>query len=257
MAVNLSWSSRRKFLYTAIAGIFLLAALFFVWNTFFNIPPTCQDNIQNGTELGVDCGGVCSLICGEQSRVPVVLWARAFPNGVNNYTAAAYLQNNNPHAGAKGVQYSFQLFDEKNELIVEQRGVADIPPLLTVPIVESNINVGNRTVVRTLFLFRSTPVWHIVPPESLPFVTVGDKNLAPDASRLSATLSNTSTIDTSRITVVAVLFDAQGVARAASKSIVGSLARKSKTSVVFTWPQSANPPAGGIVRTEITPLVSF
>lgn len=251
MAVNLSWSSRRKFLYSAIAGILALIALVFVWNTFFNIPPTCQDGRQNGTELGVDCGGMCSLVCSEQSRVPVVLWARAFPNGANNYTAAAYLQNNNPHAGAKAVQYSFQLFDEKNDLIIEQRGVTDIPPLPTVPIVESNINVGNRVVARTLFLFRSTPVWYTVVPESIP--SVSGQSLAPDASRLSATLSNTSITDISRMSVVAVLFDANGVARAASKSVVGSLAHKSKTTVVFTWPT----PAADIVRTEITPLLSF
>jgi hypothetical protein len=64
---------------------------------------------------------------------------------------------------------------------------------------------------------------------------------------------NDSLEDAKKVTIVAVLFDAQGVARAASKSTLASLARKSSETVVFTWPGEFR----DIARAEITILPSF
>ena len=251
--MTLSWSFRRKLVYSGVVLLISLGCVAFIWFKFFSVTPTCFDHMQNGAETGVDCGGTCSLVCSLEARAPVVQWARVFPNGNNSYTAAAYVQNNNGETGARGVHYAFQFFDADNKLVLEKDGVADIPPVQTIPILEPNIDVGNRTVVRTLFSFSDTPVWQRVVHGSVPNIRIVSQTLTPDATKLTATLQNVLLDDVSRVTVIAVLFDGQGVARAASKSTIPLLEHKSTANVVFTWPQSVQ----GIERAEISILPSF
>jgi len=251
----LTWSGRRKLIYYGV-GIVVLALLAWIaWLLFFNVAPSCLDRIQNEGELGIDCGGPCALLCADTARDPVLLWSRAFQTGPTSYTAAAYIQNNNQGAGAKNVAYSFQLFDAQNNLVIERDGVANVPPITTVPIIEPNIVVGNRTVARTQFAFSNTPpaVWSKVPANAIPTLHVAEQNLNTYASRLGASIINNTLTDAHNVTVAAVLFDSQGVARAASKSLIVDVPAKSSMPAVFTW-------AGGvpnIVRAEITILPSF
>ncbi len=225
--------------------------LFVLYVALFTNAPTCFDGKLNEGEQGVDCGGACALLCREQTRSPVVLWSRVFEVAPGTYTAAAYVQNPNPGAAAKRVAYSFQLFDQENLLVSEREGVIDIPPLLTVPFVDPNISVGTRTVARALFAFSEEPVWYRT--GSLPTFRVGNQELAADASRLSATVTNETTENADRVTVAAVLFDGQGVARAASKSVITRIPRKGSQEVTFTWPGGVK----NIIRAEITVLPSF
>lgn len=242
----LSWSGRRKALYLSVAGVVGFTLIVFVYQRFFNVPPLCTDGRQNGGEMGVDCGGPCSVLCETQVRAPVVLWARSFESAPQTYTAAAYIQNNNVGAGARRVGYSFQLFDADNKLVVARDGVVDLPPIPVIPIIESGIDVGYRSVARTLFSFSTQPVW--VRAGALPALRLSRQQLSPDASRLEAVLANDSFTE-ARAVVTAVLFDVDGVARAASKSTVTIPARGS-VPVVFTWLT----PASDVVRGELTLL---
>jgi hypothetical protein len=251
----LSWSGRRQLMYYGVGIIILVIFVLVVWATFFTAAPTCFDGKQDGTELGVDCGGSCALVCTNLAHEPLVLWARPFQTGPSNYTAAAYIQNNNQGAGAKNVAYSFQLFDANNSLVVERDGVVNLPPVQTIPIIEPNITVGNRTVTHVEFAFSQTPpaVWSRVPAGGIPTLQITQQNLNADASRLGATIVNNTLQDAEQVTVTAVLFDSQGVARAASKSLLPVVSAQSSVPVVFTW-------SGGvpnIVRAEITILPSF
>lgn len=255
----LSWSDRRKYTYSGVVIVILLVLAYAIYSSLFSAAPTCFDNRQNGDEQGVDCGGSCSLLCQQQSKQPTVAWARSFligtttTNGAANvYTAAAYVQNPNVGSGAHGVAYSFQLFDADNHLIVERSGVADIPPVPTVPIIEPNINTGSRTVARTLFTFSGLPSWNLIVAGSIPRIELSNQQLAADGSRLSLTLNNNTNTDAKNVTVIGVLFDADGAALAASKSVVPVVARKSSQDVVLTWQG-----VPGVVRAEVTVLPSF
>lgn len=246
----LSWSKRRRLLYSVVAFTIGAVVLSTLYIKFFTNPPTCFDGERNGAEVGVDCGGSCALFCAAQTRSPVVLWSRAFEVGPSTYTAAAYIQNPNVGAAARNVAYSFQLFDDKNVLVTERVGVINIPPVQTIPFIDPNINVGNRNVARALFAFSAEPVWQrIEAPSSL---RVGNQFLASDASRLSATITNDSIEDAEKLTVVAVLFDRQGTARAASRSVLPRIPRKGSQEVIFTWPGGVT----NILRAEITLLPS-
>ena len=247
----LSWSNRRKVLYSTVIGLGCLIILVALYDSLFNQAPTCFDNTQNQNERGVDCGGPCALVCRADARAPVVLWSRTFEVTTGVYTAAAYVQNPNQGAAARAVPYTFQLFDEKNLLVTERQGVLDIPPVQTVPFIDPNINVGNRTVAKAIFSFTETPVWRKTVLEQR--LRVSNQFLSKDASRLSATILNDGLKDAEDVLVAAVLFDSQGVARAASRSILAEIPRRGSQHVVFTW-------SGGvsdIVRAEITVLPSF
>ncbi|MEK7109393.1 MAG: hypothetical protein AAB919_03090 [Patescibacteria group bacterium] len=248
----LSWSGRRKTLYTAVVGVLALIAVVFLYQAFFTIAPTCFDGAQNGDEHGVDCGGSCALVCRAEAHAPVQLWARIFQTGAGTYTAAAYIQNDNPGAGAKRVGYSFQLFDADNHLIVERDGVVDLPPVQTIPIIDPNIPVQNRVPTRVLFGFSGVPTWYRIQANKIPALRVTNQNLSSDASKLNAVLNNNSYFDARAVTLGAVLFDASGTARAASRSIV-DVAKKSSTPIVFTFPGGVP----NVVRAEITVLPSF
>jgi hypothetical protein len=248
----LGWGARRKTLYTAVAGVLALVALVFLYTTFFTAAPTCFDRVQNGAETGIDCGGGCALVCANQAQPPKLLWSRVFATSPTTYTAAAYIENDNPGAGARAVGYSFQLFDADNQLIIERDGIVDLPPVQTIPIIDVNIPVANRTPARVLFGFSGVPTWYKVPAAAVPTLRITGQNLNNDASRLEATLNNDSLLDAHNVIVGAVLFDASGTARAASRSIL-SVAKKSSAAVVFTFPGGVP----NVVRAEITVLPPF
>lgn len=249
----LSWSTRRKLLYYGAGFIVLTTLLFVGYQTFFTRTPTCTDGIKNGNEAGVDCGGSCPLLCEAQAEMPRLLWVRAFPAILPSYTAVAYVQNLNIGAGARQVGYAFRLFDSNNSLIVERRGTVDIPPVQVVPIMETNIDVGNRVVARTFFEFTDEPVWTKVPADTLPPLRITDQSLEADGTRLSATIVNDSQREARQISAIAVLFDSQGIARAASRSLIGTVRSKSAEPLVFTWPDTL----AEVARAEITLLPSF
>lgn len=230
-----------------------LVVVIFVWAKFFNDAPTCFDGTRNGSEVGVDCGGSCSLVCVAQVKDPTVLWARSFVGPKNIYTAAAYVQNNNQGESAHNVQYSFLLYDDNNKLVIEKDGVFDIPPVQTVPVVVTSIDVGYAKVARTLFTFTNTPVWHAVAKDTVSSIRVTRQVLSSDATRLDATLTNDTVQDAQNVTVTAILFDRSGVARAASSSVVPLVAHRGSSHVVFTW----GVPTSDIQTAEISILPTF
>lgn len=250
----LGWGTRRKLIYS-VASVFVAAAVLWLgYQAFFTAAPTCFDGVQNRDESGVDCGGgYCSLVCAAEARTPIVKWARSFETSPGLYTAAAYVTNPNVGAGAKQVRYSFQLFDDKNLLVAERQGTVNLPPVQTVPIIETNISVGNRTVSRTFFAFSDMPVWNKVRADAYPSLSIAEQNLSADGTRLSAVIINDTVKDARNVTVAAVLFDSEGVARAASRSQFGLIGRKSSQQAVFTW----SAPTVGLSRAEITLLPSF
>jgi len=251
--MTLSWSGRRQLLYYAV-GIFMATILLFVlWQTFLTRQPTCNDGIQNGNEAGVDCGGSCANICLGEARAPNILWARAFEVAPQTYTAVAYIENRNQGSGARAVPYSFKLYDAQNDLVVEREGLADLPPVSVVPVILPNIDVGNRTVARTIFTFSATPQWERVRADMLPQVRITEQQLAGDGKRLSATIVNDGLTEVRSLAVAGVVFDAQGVARAASVTVIDRIAAKTSEPAVFTWSSEV----ADVARAEITVLPSF
>lgn len=251
----MSWALRRKLVIFIVLGAIALGALLWLGASLFIKPASCFDRAQNQGEAGIDCGGPCAAVCSNQARAPIVTWARQLKTATSTYTAVAYVENPNGGGGigARNVRYAFRVLDADNALIVERDGIVNIPPQTKVPIIEPNIDTGTRIPAHTFLDFSAAPAWVRVPEASVPKFQIKNLTLAPDGSRVTATLQNVSDLGARHVTVAAILFDAEGNAQAASKTTLPDVPAQGSQDVVFTWPSGAS----DAVSAEITPLLPF
>lgn len=249
----LSWSTKRKSLYTlafvTVVLVFIAAPTAYVVYR----PPTCTDGKMNQTEQGVDCGGTCTNLCQEKELEPIVLWQRSFEVGPGAYNVIAYIQNPNVNSAAIQAPYMFRLYNANQELISERTGKVNLPPNKSLPIFEANLPSGKQIPARVSFEFRAKPYWvrqqSVFPDVRINRVVLSREEGSP---LLSAEIENKELIAYDRVPVVAILYDVVGNAVAASRTILDSLEKQSTQPVVFTWPK---PFGVAISEKEIVPIL--
>ena len=212
---------------------------------------TCFDGKRNGAELGLDCGGGCQKICKFSAEDPIVLWSRSFEvrNGV--YNSVAMVENPNPGIGAIDVSYTFKLFDSRNVLVYERKGVTDIPAQLRFPVFEGNIITGQRIPLRTFFEFSPDIFWLKQENPDLRLKTAEQKITGSESSpRVESIIENGSLKMVQDIELFIIVYDLVDNAIAGSKTFIEKIDSNSSKSVVFTWPEPFSYPVG---RVEIIP----
>lgn len=236
-----SWSAERKTIYLGLA--FLVIVIFIAVPAFliFYKTPTCFDGKKNGNETGIDCGGSCQILCSFEGLDPIVLWSRAFrvagiPSGGGVYSAVAYIQNPNINSDALAA-YVFKLYDASNVLIGTRENATIIPKNKVLAIFEPNIDAQSKIPARVTFEFTQKLVWRKnlqISPE----LVVTQKILSGETNspRIDATVENKSTESVERIEVVAIVYDDNGNAVAASRTFVDKLDKDQSARVAFTWP---------------------
>lgn len=197
---------------------------------------TCFDGKRNQDELGIDCDGSCLKVCIERTSPLRSLWARSFKVTEGVFSATAQISNANFSLGARNVPYTFKFYDERNVLIGQRQGVTDILPNATFPVFEGLVETGNRLPLKTFFEFTESPKWERLNDQ--PTLTVKNKELTNEAvaPRLSATLVNDNIFPIKNVSVVAVLYDADGTAIAASKTVLNEVPKSDSKTIIFTWP---------------------
>lgn len=97
---------------------------------FMQVDPTCNDNIQNQGEEGVDCGFVCGNTCLESLEPLEVqnsyLFKISESDKDNDYDVLFKVYNPNARFGASQLEYEVDLFDVKNILFLRKRGFSYI-----------------------------------------------------------------------------------------------------------------------------------
>lgn len=241
----MSWSRARqlKFIFTFLL---ILAVIFSGLYFVYRPQPTCSDNKQNGTELGVDCGGTCSKACVNQLVVPTptIWWKRVFSSGApGKYDVAALVENQNAHFGTGRIAYIFRLYDKNDVLLAEKAGATFFNPQEKFVIYEPNVDTGAREPVKTFLYFDNKAVWQrvkFVPPA----LSIGAKTYAGSPKpALSAKATNESLELLRGTKFVAVLSDGDGNALAASQTVLDTLAPNETKVLNFTWltPFTAEP----------------
>ncbi len=225
-------------------GVVLLIALL-SWFVFFYHAPTCSDGIKNQNETGIDCGGLCSVLC-QAPRVST-LWARAVKVAPGVYHAVAMVQNPEVAAGTESLPYTFSLYDSDNILVAQRDGIMALDPGEVVPLLEANIVTGSRVPVRTFVEFHEA-VWKRTERVKNP-VTVDSESLDQQALSLSAHVTNTGTEPVSKVVLTALLYDASDVLVAASQTVVNNLPPRGEENPVFTWQEPFSSP---VVRFAVT-----
>ena len=253
----LSWRSKKQITYISIVvGVILI----FIYRSFvapaLNVGPTCFDGIQNADEQGADCGGSCQKLCSFQTNTLLIRFARAFPVTSSVYNAMAYVDNQNAGSAVRKIAYEFRVYDDAGVFIISRAGESFIGPVGRFVIFEPSLNVGNRIPAKTLFKFTQIPVWEKIDKrfETFP-ASVRDKKLSnlDSTPKLSAVVSNDSIYDLSNLPVIAILYDKDGNALAASRTFLDQLTKNSTAPVYFTWPE---PFEEQIFSTDIFPEIN-
>lgn len=250
------WATKRRLAYVA-AGLIALSFVVIV-PTFFLVyrPPTCTDGKVNQGEQGIDCGGPCKTICPTAALAPIVSWRRFFTVSPGMYSAVAYVQNPNVNSMPKDpVVYRFKLYDKNNVLLAERVGEAVIYPNRNTPIFESGFAVGN--LVPSRVAFELSPVTEWIKVEGIyPNITATDPLLTrvETSPKLEGYLVNKEFSEFRRIPVIAIVYDIEGNAMAASRTVVDYLGKNEKAPFYFTWP---NPFPGEVGQREFIPLLNL
>lgn len=231
------WAFWRRMQYGIGYSLVVMLCMVGVYYNYFYQPDTCFDGVQNGDEIGVDCGGSCVRICSFTVAPPRVLWAESFAVTDNQYNAVAYVENRNDVAGTPELRYTFQLFD-KDGIINEKSGITSLPPNTTQPIFEGRIATGGRVPSYTTLELQSAELWLPGASERGSYRTTALELLQTDSRpRLNVTLQNDNLTTTSNVEVVATIFNAQGVPLTASQTFIDNFVGRTQSNLVFTWPR--------------------
>jgi len=217
-------------------GLFFLSVIIFVPSFLFvHREPTCFDDQKNGNETGVDCGGVCDLLCSSEAIPPTILWSRAFKVSNGVYSLVAYVQNPNISSETRA-PYVIKLYDSKNVLIGQRTGVTHIPKNSVFAIFEPNFSLGQSVPSRVVLEFVGELEWRknfaIVPRLTVTQNIISGQNVSP---RVDATIKNESDQLVEQVEVVAIAYDSQGNAVASSRTFVDRLDREQSSKIFFTW----------------------
>ncbi|MDE2173651.1 MAG: hypothetical protein KGJ31_03715 [Patescibacteria group bacterium] len=251
----MSWASRRKASY--ITGVMLFFAVVLgvpLAYLYFSTPPSCHDGIQNQGETAIDKGGPCLALDPNTLQPHALLWARAFKVRDGMYNAVAYVENPNKDAGVPAARYKFSLYDSQNALIAEQTGTTFIMPGGITPIFASRIDTGNRVVVHTYFELQTPLDWERM-SDTAASISIDGKALSDEttAPRITANAHSAAVEDIPDASFVAVAFDANGNAIAASQPATARFVAGSSIPLIFTW---SDPFAQHVSRIDIIPVAA-
>lgn len=250
----MSWATKRRFIIIAIITAVLVVIGGIIAFFSFHDAPTCTDGKMNQDETGIDCGGVCSRICAPDATLPSASFVRAVPGPTGRTDVVAYLENANANAAARAVKFRIELYASDRTVIAERTGVADLPPSSVTPIYLPNFYSGSEPVAQAFLSFDEGSIdWfeysdtRIVP--EIESAVQGGSETAP---RVLARVSNPSAATIPATKLIAVVFDTQGNAMAASQTILPELPGGGSATATFTWTEAFS---GAVSRIDVRPVV--
>lgn len=234
----MTWASKRQTsIILVLLGLATIPILFIVYKVA-SIPPTCSDKIQNQNEVGVDCGGPCSLLCKSQVSDLVVSWKRFFFVGSGVYNVIVYVENPNVEAGAKDVPYQIRIYNADGISMYERHGATTIPAKRSVPIIETGISFGSQVPARIEFKFDGEIVWTKQVSKESPLSTSNNSlTNATSSPKLVTNIINNGFDSYSNIEVVAIMYDEDGNAIGASRTFIDEIGGGQTLPLTFTWPE--------------------
>jgi len=245
----LTWADKRRFYIIGGAALIGLTLLMVFLISVMYEAPSCMDRKQNQDEAGIDCGGSCAYLCKADVQEPRVSFARAIANGNGRTDVIAYIENRNQSAEAKSARYEVEVFDEAGELLGKREGMIDLPARSTVTLFVPGVYLGIGASPRAFISFEDDLKWRNARDTSEVIAVTSADLVLGEKPRVNAMLSNISPTAVYNRTMIATIFDGDGVAIAASQTVVREIAARGTAQAVFTWNQ---PFVGNAVRVEVT-----
>lgn len=248
----MSWAMQRRLLILTTVGVVVVlivgTALFFALHK----PATCTDGKQNQDEQGIDCGGICTSVCRLSVIEPTVSFTRALPQGQGRVDVISYINNPNVTAAGTGVQYTLELYDKTQALIIKREGTVDLAPGIETPVFIPRLDIGTAQIDRAfLSLATASSSWFRsdMPPHT---VRVSNPRVTGTEGepRVEAMVENPYNVPLRNTILIATLFNAEGNAIAASQTLIPELNAYSSTKSIFTW---NTPFSDTVSRIEVRP----
>lgn len=232
------WATRRRTIILLIIGAFLFVFVILpYWLTHQEVP-TCSDGKKNQNELGIDCGGACTLVCPGGAKDLSILWTRVFPVRPGIYDVVAYVENPNFNITAPTLPYTARLYDANGTVIAEKEGQTYAQPAERFAIFVGNMQTGEKVadhgeVVINNKAFR----WYSAQKADDTFA-VEDKSLTgfDRKPKLTANLHNLTPDVQRDVDVTAIIYDNKGEPIGVSSTHVDKVDRNGLEKVIFTWP---------------------
>ncbi len=230
------------------AGYLALLALivFVVYYIWFKPAPTCFDNIQNGNEIGIDCGGACPS-CEIKSLVSLDdSWIKYFP--AETQTAiVAKINNANLRWGADSFNYALDIYGSDGNKIKTISGNSfiysgEIKYLFTL----AEIDAKNISDIKISF---SDVRWKQDTDFPRPAIQTRGIETAIDQSAnaviVSGFVANNNAFNLSKLRIIGILSDSKGVPLSASKTELENAPAFTETQFKINFPKNvslATPP---------------
>ena len=257
----MEWSKKRKILYTLVfAGIIILLVSYPVYQLTHPVP-TCFDKKQNGSEVGVDCGGACARVCTTDVKLPRVVWAKAFYLDGGTYDLGAYVENPNTSAGVKNARYTMRVLGNNGNVLAEKSGSTELAPASSILLFETGVSFsGTVDHVEVSFNTEDLASWtKAFTPHSL--LATKNQNLknVDSKPRFDAVLVNIDPVkELANLALGAIIYDALRHPIAVSKTYVDRIPKSGEQNIFFTWPSRfTKRSTGGICTSPVDTMLVF
>lgn len=212
----------RKIFFGGVFLFMVAGTSYFIFKSYFPTLPTCNDNIKNQGEVGVDCGEICNKECPPSpppaDTKPIeVTWAKVFYSDVGTYDLAAKVNNPNIKWGVSEFKYNFVARDSNGAVVIEKSGTSYLLSKSYDYIIIPSVKSDKNPVSAELNIAKEGQKWQEVSSAydnlsaSFPFREIRynttDTNGLPAAS---AILQNATTYDFYKIDIRVVLYDVNG-----------------------------------------------
>lgn len=231
-----SWSSRRKLIYGLSASIVVILIALYSFRDMLFPAPTCSDGKQNGYEIGIDCGGTCSLKCASEIIPLSVSWSRAIPTSSSTYDLVALISNKNVDNSTPLLPYIFVVFGADGTPMAQINGTTPVPVDGEFPVIATKVSLPSAPSSVSLIVNQNVPFSAVNERANNPTLRVTTTRYEEGAiPRVYATIVNTKRLRLKNVAVRAVLYDDRGNAYAIGQTLIDLLEKEGIQDVVFTW----------------------
>lgn len=223
------WALKRRLTYTLFTLLIITVSSFFLFRSHFVKVPTCGDGIKNGGEVGVDCGGSCSLICSSDILPIETVWANFFLNEDRGYDVGVLFLNKNSGSSPKSLTITVILKSAKDETLYEQKIVTPVPLATEFPVVIQNIKLQQKP--KKIIVVKEEDYSYVLPKKTVTPVKTEASFDKASGKIIFVTLINTSKKDLFRFPVKVVLYDEKRVPIGVAETFVDKLLKKETKNV--------------------------
>lgn len=239
-----SFRKTRQIVIVSVYILLFITLSIGVYYAFLKPPETCFDKKQNQDERGVDCGGVCTLVCEEHilGQDLEVTETALVSGGNGQYDAFVKVHNPNDEVGASLFTYVFELKSATGQTVATRSGESFISPQESKYLFE--LNLETSTVPTSVIVRFTVSKWERFSGyHEKPVINIYQKRYNVISSGAGfgeayGLLANESPYDFRSIVVKVILRDGNGTVLAFNTTEMRAIVSREERDFRLVWPSS-------------------